>query len=57
MWKRFQPGEGPSRGLLHDSENVADGLFAALDRSPMLTLSLKPCRCHGRGSPDPAWGS
>ena len=35
MWKRLvgafnQPGEGPSRGLLFDCENFADGSFAAL---------------------------
>ena len=28
--RRFQPGEGPSRGLLRDCENFADGSFAAL---------------------------
>ena len=38
MWKRFQPGEGPSRDLLHESENVADGLFAALERSDVQSL-------------------
>ena len=29
--RRFQPGEGPSRGHLRDCENFADGSFAALD--------------------------
>ena len=28
--RRFQQGVGPSRGILHDCENFADGPFAAL---------------------------
>ena len=28
--RHFQPGEGPSRGLLRDCENFASGSFAAL---------------------------
>ena len=31
--RRFQPGEGPSRGLLRDCENFADGSFTALSES------------------------
>ena len=26
--RHFQPGKGPSRGILRDCENFADGLFA-----------------------------
>ena len=29
----FQPGEGPSRDLLRDCENIADGSFAALTQT------------------------
>ena len=39
MWcesasRHFQPREDPSRGLLRDYENFADGSFAALARTP-----------------------
>ena len=31
--RHFQPGEGPSSGLLCDCENIADDSFAALLRT------------------------
>ena len=33
--RRFQPGEGPSRGLFRDCENFADGSFAAVQWSSL----------------------
>ena len=40
MSMRFQPGEGPSRGLLRYCENFADGSLAAL-----IVPVFPPC-CH-----------
>ena len=45
--RRFQQKEGPSRHLLHDCENFADGLFAALIRR-----DEKQCRAAGRNNSD-----
>ena len=36
--RRFHPGEGPSRGLLCDCENFADGSFAALLNTYLLLI-------------------
>ena len=57
--KHFQPGEGPSRGLLRDCENFADGAFAALivscfsvgnDENPRTQAAECPLlRAGGRG--------
>ena len=55
----FQPGEGPSRGLLRDCENFAEGSFAALkvtSISPCDLSLLPPALRHYPGQAAPSLG-
>ena len=44
--RRFQPGEGPSKGLLCDCEIFADGSFAALINMVAVSLSRITAACR-----------
>ena len=44
MWKLFQPGEGPSRGLLRDCE-----IFGNIRITFILSTSERDSDCVGEG--------